>query len=95
MALDIKRLDERIQKLQELRRIAADPEMVKLLAEFLTQDDGAAAAAPAPGKALAAEAAAPASPKPDEVSQFVKGVLEGTEAVRPGNSLPGWNSRKS
>ncbi len=40
MTLDIKKIDERIQKLQEIRRIADDPEMVKLLLEFIGSEEG-------------------------------------------------------
>jgi hypothetical protein len=39
MQLNIKKLDERIQKLQEIKRIAADPELVAMLLEFIASDD--------------------------------------------------------
>jgi hypothetical protein len=39
MQLNIKKLDERIQKLQEIKRIAADPELVAMLLEFIAGDD--------------------------------------------------------
>jgi hypothetical protein len=35
MKLDVQKLDDRIRKLQELRRLASDPEMSLLLTEFL------------------------------------------------------------
>lgn len=55
MRIDIKKLDERIQKLQEIRRIAADPELSTILLEFVgTEDEVAAepsvARAPLPDK---------------------------------------------
>ena len=93
MPLDINKIDERIKKLQELRKIAADAEMAKLLSEFMTDEDSLMSLPPVQSKAAAAEAAL--NPKPDEVSQFVKGVLEGTEPIRPSGPLPAWNSRKS
>jgi hypothetical protein len=39
MKLDVQRLDERIKKLQEIRRIAADPEMLSILLEFILPDN--------------------------------------------------------
>ena len=39
MQLNMKRIDERIHKLQEIKRIAADPEMLKILLEFIVDDE--------------------------------------------------------
>lgn len=39
MRLDVAKIDERIKKLQELRRVASDPEMASLLVECLTGDE--------------------------------------------------------
>ncbi len=36
MRIDLQKLDERIYKLQEIRRIAADPELAAILLEFMT-----------------------------------------------------------
>ena len=47
MKLNIKKLDERIQKLQEIKRIAADPELVSMLLEFIASDDERIEPAPA------------------------------------------------
>ena len=41
MHLDIAKIDERIKRLQELRRIASDPEMASLLLECLSGDESA------------------------------------------------------
>ncbi|HZT33002.1 MAG TPA: hypothetical protein VFA33_24150 [Bryobacteraceae bacterium] len=90
MALDLRKIDERIQKLQEIRRIAADPEMVKLLCEFLTTEQGAAAVTAAAPPA-AAELPVP-EPQPDEVSEFVKGVLEEKDSARSNGPLLNWKS---
>jgi hypothetical protein len=54
--LNVSKIDERIRKLQELRRLASDPEMLHLLRELV--DDSAnrnesAAEAPAPSAAVA------------------------------------------
>ncbi len=37
--LDANKIDERIQKLQELKRIAADPELLQMLFEFMDMDE--------------------------------------------------------
>jgi len=39
MHLDANRIDERIQKLQEIKRIASDPELVQMLFEFIDFED--------------------------------------------------------
>jgi hypothetical protein len=39
MQLNVKRIDERIHKLQEIRRLAADPELLKILLEFIMDDE--------------------------------------------------------
>jgi hypothetical protein len=39
MQLNVKRIDERIYKLQEIKRIAADPEMLRILLEFIMDDE--------------------------------------------------------
>jgi len=72
MQIDLKKLDARIQKLQEIRRIASDPELVSLLLEFLANDE----------ERKEAQAAPPAQPKPstpfpndiDLVDQVLKGA---------------------
>jgi hypothetical protein len=70
MQLNLRKLDERIQKLQELRRIAADPEMVAMLFEFVAAEDER----PEPVPAVRAEAAgAVGRDDADIVDQVVKG----------------------
>lgn len=39
MQLNVQRIDERIHKLQEIKRIAADPEMLRMLMEFISVED--------------------------------------------------------
>ena len=39
MRLDIAKIDDRIRKLQELRRIASDPEIAGIISQCLTADD--------------------------------------------------------
>jgi hypothetical protein len=39
MQIDISRLDERIRKLQEVRKIAADPEFATILSDFVDTEE--------------------------------------------------------
>ena len=72
MKLNIRKLDERIQKLQEIKRIAADPELVAMLLEFIGGDDDRAESTVTP----AAQQAATASKEDDMeiVNQIMKGL---------------------
>jgi hypothetical protein len=80
MQLNIRKLDERIQKLQEIKRIAADPELVAMLLEFVAADED--------------RPSAPAAPKPlgitipraddiDIVNQVMNGLEGQGTAARP------------
>jgi hypothetical protein len=84
MQLNIRKLDERIQKLQEIKRIAADPEMVALLLEFIAADEEKLSAATTP-KPLAI-----AIPRADDI-EIVQQVMNGLEgqgvAARPAKRL--------
>ncbi len=72
MQLNIRKLDERIQKLQEIKRIAADPELVAMLLEFIAADDEKPSAA-APPKPLTVTI-----PRPDDFD-IVNQVMSGLE----------------
>jgi hypothetical protein len=74
MQLNIRKIDERIQKLQEIRRIAGDPEMVTLLMEFIATEDARMEPVPAP-KADAVAAAHPSDA--DIMNQVVNAKEEG------------------
>jgi hypothetical protein len=69
MRIDIQKLDERIKKLQEVRRIAADPELATILVEFMSAED-----------VLAAPVSMPkpddlSTPRVDNTHDFVKDVV--------------------
>lgn len=86
MRLDIKKIDDRIAKLQELRRIASDPELVSVLAEFVTSDDESALEPPPQVKPAAEPAPAPEKAQSSgmsELDEVVRGVLEAS--AQPGN----------
>ena len=75
MRVDIQRLDDRIRKLQEVRRMLADPEMGAILMEFLMTDDEHRS----PAIAVESENSAPLMPS-DEAAELVKGVVRGGDA---------------
>ena len=78
MQLNLKKIDERIEKLQEIRQIAADPELVSMLFEFIGNEDQPAQAStrvatPKPEPVAAPPVMAPPMNEADIVSQVVKG----------------------
>ena len=90
MQLNLKKLDERIQKLQEIKRIAADPEMVALLLEFIAADEEKPSAAAAASATTAPKPLAIAIPRADDID-IVNQVMNGLEgqgiAARPTKRL--------
>jgi hypothetical protein len=72
MRIDIRKLDERIKKLQEIRRIAADPELTMILVEFMDTDDTVSE------PVLVAKLADVSSPGVDSTRELVKEVVAGT-----------------
>jgi hypothetical protein len=72
MQLNLRKIDERIQMLQEIRRIAADKELVTMLFEFIASEDERMESLPA----IKSAAVMP----PDRVDEMVKQVVNGTEA---------------
>jgi len=94
MRLDISKIDERIAKLQELRRIATDAEMAQLLSEFLSTESNASSTSngTAP-KVMAASAGAPEMPRGDGVSELVKGVLDGKDSLAH-SGAPSWTAKR-
>lgn len=90
MKLNIEKLDERIRQLQEVRRIAADPELVNILLEFITDEP-----AYSPSPRTAPEVSVDIRPAdgadhldvPPEASELIKELEKG--AVATGSSLWG------
>jgi hypothetical protein len=85
MQINVKRIEARIQKLQEIRRIAADPELLDLLLEFLGNEEEAPQYAPA-----AKPHAVATAPSQDDID-IVDQVLNAKEA-RPG---PSWAAKRA
>jgi len=73
MQLNVRKIEARIQKLQEIRRIAADPELVSMLLEFLGADDDVEAIQAAKPHQSAASAA------PQDDMDIVEPVLNGKD----------------
>jgi hypothetical protein len=85
MKIDIQKLDDRIKKLQEIRRIAADSELVTLLLEFMTNEETV------PEPVLVTKPADVTISRADNVQDMVNGVVNGTASeVRDGL----WSRRK-
>ena len=79
MKIDIQKLDERIKKLQEIRRIATDPELATILLEFVSPDDGVAEPVFAP------KFDDVSNPSADNTHDLVKDVVNGNSPeVRDG-----------
>jgi len=74
MQIDLKKLEARIQKLQEIKRIAADPELVSLLLEFLGNDEERKAKEAPPAPAAQPKASTPFPDDMDLVDQVLKGT---------------------
>jgi hypothetical protein len=77
MQLNVRKIDERIQKLQEIRRIAADPEMVAMIFEFIATGEERTEPAPA------AKADAVGAARPDD-ADIADQVLKGIDASGSG-----------
>ena len=71
MQLNLRKIDERIQKLQEIKRIASDPELMSMLFEFMASETDKTEPAPV---ARPDAVGAPRSEDNDIVNQVVKGM---------------------
>ena len=85
MRLDLQKIDERIQQLQEIRRIASDPQMATIMSEFLSYDGDQSGLGPASTVDSARVM------RPDETSELVNDVVKGSEAPTNGGL---WSRRR-
>ena len=76
MRLDVTKIDDRIRKLQELKRVASDPEMASIIMECVSHDQGAREITPEPPQIAPTPNDAMGSLSED-ASDVVKGVLAG------------------
>jgi hypothetical protein len=79
MQLNVQRIEERIHKLQEIKRIASDPEMLKILMEFISLEDE-------PHHARPAATSVGGSPQPpyDNIEELAKVVNPVDEQPKAG-----------
>ena len=83
MRLDIAKIDDRIRKLQELRRIACDPDIAGIISQCLTADETAAPLNfPETGSvmespALPPESEAGAQGRSDDAEAVIQSVMAG------------------
>jgi hypothetical protein len=87
MRLNLEKLDNHLKKLEEIRKIASDPEMMELLNEFLSPERG-------PGE-TEGESVPRVPGRRSEVSEVVKEVLQRSEHAGAGNSIGLWNRKKA
>src|ERR1041385_3730418 len=96
MHLDVDRIEERIQKLQEVRRIANDPDLLRMLTEFIVMDayrpEPVSIPEPAPAPKAAASKAAPAKNEEAAAAVVDPGAATGAEAGR--KQGPGGKNRR-
>ena len=74
MRIDATKIDQRIQKLQEIKRIAADPELVEMLFEFMDIDEEMPSSSSALRRSAKPETGR-AALAPDEASEVVNRVV--------------------
>jgi hypothetical protein len=72
MRIDIQKLDDRIKKLQEIRRIAANPELAMILLEFMDTEDAVSEPVLVPNLEDVS------TPRVDSTHELVKEVVAGT-----------------
>ena len=76
MRFDLQKIDERITKLQEIRRLATDPEVASLLLEFMSPTDELSKPIP-----VAKPEGNGASNHSSDTSELVKEVVNAKEAA--------------
>jgi|SRR5690349_24024533 len=91
MHLDVSKIDDRIQRLQEVKRIAKDPELLQMITEFIVFSDRPAetnarpAEEPVPVPKMPV-AAAPGAPRPED-TDVVNQLMKDMDSAAGGSSL--------
>jgi hypothetical protein len=75
MYINPNKIDEKIRKLQEIRRIASDPELVQMLSEFIDLDENK----PQSSRRVAPPPVANTAKIPDDVSELVDRVFQAVD----------------
>ena len=104
MRIDITKIDDRINKLQTIRRIASDPEMSRILLEFLVSDEGPYGFSEKTPGALHEHTSSVLQPtsfmdannpaEQDEAGKLVSEIIGKTDA-KPGAGTRYWGKTKS
>ncbi|MBZ5617703.1 MAG: hypothetical protein LAQ69_03040 [Acidobacteriia bacterium] len=103
MRIDIAKLDERINKLQTIRRIASDPEMERLLLEFLASNDDTSMSAETAstsarengsGAVQTADNGVGDPPDEDEASKLISGIM-GQGDSKSAVGIGHWGKRRA
>jgi hypothetical protein len=74
MRLDANKIEERIEKLQQLKKIAADPELVRMLFEFMDMGEETVNGFSKAAQPAKVEANRGAS-RPDEASELISRMV--------------------
>jgi hypothetical protein len=90
MRLDISKIDDRIERLQEIRRIAADPELASVLLEFIVTDETEAPTHAAEPIKPVAEAGGYTRPPTNDAGDSVEELVR---EIAGGSAL--WNKRRT
>ena len=85
MRLNVQKLDQRIAKLQELRRLAADPEIASMLLDFIATEEQEVVSTQ-----TAKEGGNDATVHPDTTAELVHDAL--AKDAEPGGSM--WGIRR-
>ena len=86
MKLNVHKIDERLEKLHEIRRIVSDPELVSMLLEFISDDDREEQR-PIPAVMPMGKPNAAPVRRPEDIG-IVDQVLKGLESVENGSRSP-------
>jgi hypothetical protein len=90
MKFDVQKIDERIKKLQELRRLATDPEIASLLSEFVTVGEERAQLSEPPVP-MQVNVQPIEMPGPEATNDLIKDVVNGGDTPSNGGL---WSRRR-
>ena len=91
MRFDVQKIDERIKKLQELRRIATDPEITGILSEFLSAGNETAQPVLPVLPALPIKAEPTELPSPEITNDLINEMVQGVDSPSNGKL---WGRRR-
>src|ERR1041385_5919178 len=91
MRLDISKLDDRIRKLQEIKKIVSDPEMLAILMEFVTAETEMPQAQPQAARSSEPPEQAAPAPTGEEADRIIKEMIQSSGNEVPAGSSTFWS----